>query len=828
MASDREGSLLAAEKLLKQGKVRQAVDQLKRLADLPGLDPLILNRMGDLLARQGLNDEAAGFYVRIANLFTRQGFYPKAIAIHKKILRVDPGAVDSLAHLGDLYANMKIPGEARTFYMRAADELLRKSDFIAAQDVYERLVAVEPDNPRHRARLAETRAASGDAAGASRELAVLGDSLFHAGNPEDAEKAYRRAAELTPGSPPVLVGIANCLAEQGQVGEAQRLLEQAARNPEAGSEVRGQLWLRHELGGQGDRALDLVAGDGAAAIPADVFRKAVAHHAGSGTADNFWARYDPVLETNVHSGRGQLVAEWLTAAADAEEAGHIGALERLERHLEAAGNTYLRVAALERLAEAYGQCARPQDAEDVRHKLEAMAPAGGRVAVAEHESDPGQPARPEDIGPPRNPLPGAESRTVLPPVMGDARDLPKEIEAPAVPLSRADEEFASGRLTQSEILEKYGLNDQALQQVVEVTTRFPGDERGQERLVQLLRTFERPSQLCRALVGLAIARRASGNLEGAAASADEASLLRSFTDADRELMVRLGLLQAALVVSPAPRHAAAKPRAPLAGKRADDVILIDFDAEEADASTAEGTAAEPAEREPADELLAEIGQCLDGDDVGQAEQKAAALRVLGYGGERLAGLETRIASALASRSAARDEADDDLDTITAALESELFDDPGVLHAPAAESEESLEEVFAKFREQVEQQVADEDFRTHYDLGIAYKEMGLVAEAIDEFGIALGSPDLARDASTMLAMCHRERQEIGEAVRYYRQALDATDGDAAITNGLRYDLADTLLEEGDREGALDMFRDVMAANPGFRDVRDRVAEIESGG
>ena len=71
------------------------------------------------------------------------------------------------------------------------------------------------------------------------------------------------------------------------------------------------------------------------------------------------------------------------------------------------------------------------------------------------------------------------------------------------------------------------------------------------------------------------------------------------------------------------------------------------------------------------------------------------------------------------------------------------------------------------------------------------------------------------------------QEMAEAVRYYRQALEASDGDAAALNGLRYDLADTLLEDGDREAALSMFRVVMTANPGFRDVQDRIAEIEAG-
>jgi len=170
--------------------------------------------------------------------------------------------------------------------------------------------------------------------------------------------------------------------------------------------------------------------------------------------------------------------------------------------------------------------------------------------------------------------------------------------------------------------------------------------------------------------------------------------------------------------------------------------------------------------------------------------------------------------------------DDDLSTITAALESELFTGDDEPLSPEAESEQSLDDVFAAFRDHVKREVGSEDHRTHYDLGIAYKEMGLVEEAIGEFQTALRSPEFARQASVMLAICHRERHELDQAVTWYRQALEVPGATPEDMSALRYELAEMLLQTGDRNGALSLFRDVMQSDPTYRNVQDRVAELES--
>ena len=62
---------------------------------------------------------------------------------------------------------------------------------------------------------------------------------------------------------------------------------------------------------------------------------------------------------------------------------------------------------------------------------------------------------------------------------------------------------------------------------------------------------------------------------------------------------------------------------------------------------------------------------------------------------------------------------------------------------------------------LEKPVDESDAETHYDLGLAYKEMGLYDEAIKAFEKALRAPGREVRCRLMIGMCHREQ---GNAVR----------------------------------------------------------------
>jgi tetratricopeptide (TPR) repeat protein len=402
-------------------------------------------------------------------------------------------------------------------------------------------------------------------------------------------------------------------------------------------------------------------------------------------------------------------------------------------------------------------------------------------------------------------------------------DISLEITAPAVPLTRGEEEFAAGRLTQAEILDKYGLHDQALQQVREVIERFPGSVEAQEKLVYFLRTSSDNNLLQEALVGLALARKAVGDVDEARTAAAEARRIGPLEAKEMEQLEKLDLFQEA---APEPEPAVEEPdrEPPPTAKQVEEgeqsIVLIDFDAVEEE----EEAAAEAELPLPIPPAVPPITAAPTEQPEAPASEPSSAKAAPEPEAEPEPG--ARPEPRVAAQAPAADIAGDDLAAITAALESDVFSEETETRSGGAEEEQSLDEVFASFRKHVEEEVDSKDFRTHYDLGIAYKEMGFLDEAIAEFEQCSASPDLGREVNIMLAMCFKEKGQTNRAIACYRQAIDLPGAEQAAMNGLRYELAELLAETGDGDAALELFQTVKQDDPSFRDVDARVQQLET--
>ena len=100
----------------------------------------------------------------------------------------------------------------------------------------------------------------------------------------------------------------------------------------------------------------------------------------------------------------------------------------------------------------------------------------------------------------------------------------------------------------------------------------------------------------------------------------------------------------------------------------------------------------------------------------------------------------------------------------------------------------LTEIFQEFQRSVKEQLGDEDFETHYNLGIAYKEMGLMEEAIAEFALAEKSPVRRLNAVSMIALCLREMGRFDEAALRLRTGISLAVEGSEDQKGFLYDLA----------------------------------------
>ncbi|HET9409163.1 MAG TPA: tetratricopeptide repeat protein [Candidatus Sulfotelmatobacter sp.] len=160
----------------------------------------------------------------------------------------------------------------------------------------------------------------------------------------------------------------------------------------------------------------------------------------------------------------------------------------------------------------------------------------------------------------------------------------------------------------------------------------------------------------------------------------------------------------------------------------------------------------------------------------------------------------------------------------ASKDSPFGDDAGV----------DLAEMFGELKQDLESGAAstDEDPETHYNLGIAFREMGLLDEAIGELQKACQFVDRGHpfpqimQTYTWLAQCFLEKGVPEAAVRWFEKALNVPgiDGDTRVA--LHYELAAAYETAGDKASALKHFMDVYGSNIDYRDVSERIKALKS--
>jgi pilus assembly protein FimV len=952
MAPTREQIVQTAEKFVSRGKIEAAIREYKKvLAENPN-DNNTLNRVGDLYARIQRIDEAVDFFTQIAQQYADEGFFVKAIAIYKKIIKLNPTHLEVYEKLAELYHKQGLVNEARTQYHVLADYYLKHENPTSAIAIYLKMTELEPENPTYHVKLAELYQQQKLTEKALNEHRVIAELMLGHGHPQEAVQVYERGLDIDANSLGFIADAVAKLQEAGHHDAVKRFLAFAIeRNPEAATVSR-------ELGRERESELQRTGSQlrPPPVAPIAPIAPAAPEPGPEAQADEFEAWGNSSLD------------EMVAPAAAAEEPAEI------ELDLDE-----VFVLDMEADDEPASLVKPPADLAglEVRRPAWAQAPPESKTAESEEpESDRFDldstfdlDALEVELAPAQSPsdaagaaAPAAEQRLEIDP------DL---LEQTAAELSRPAREREEDLITEAEVLAKYGLEDKALERLQEALVRHPGSLPAYELTLQLHLEKGRHAQVAELATRMLevaatnprqepwqrMRRRLLDNgfrVEGeqvlAPPSAPQATLpeeialeeiafqeqeieveeiaveepevedlvvepeapavlpeIADWTDLpeieeavelpdlleELEGLEELELPEVAAAAPPVEPEAAAPPVAPppvpispvsdappvapapvrpsRRPSAMDDLLkgLIDIPKTPRarppapplppPAAAAPATAAAapppPAPAPPPAAMIfnpLEIGEMVDSADLDEIpdvtslpplaiaippsppafSEPSPPGRSSGSSGASLddtAGMSwlDEVEAGRNQRGAPRRSArNDDFFDLAGELEEELsrevgLDGSDLLLEPA---EQSLEQIVEGFKKGVAENLSPTDFETHFNLGIAYREMGLLDEAIGEFQLSAKSADLLVSCCSMLGLCFLDKGLPELAIKWYGRGLEAPHLSEEDHLGLLYDLGNAHEAAGDADTAYKTFVDLYGINSNYRDVVARLAEL----
>jgi tetratricopeptide (TPR) repeat protein len=937
MAYSKSKYVEAAQKLLNQGKVPQAIAEYQQILKYEPKDQVTLMTIGELYIRQGETFQAIDYFERLAQLFVGDGFLTKAIAVYKRIAKLAPEEIRPLEKLADLYVQQGVMSEARPLFLQLAEIHLKSNRHPEAVSLLKKLLLAEPDNLRIQIRLADLYHAMGQNADAIEAYVSAAQRALARGDQAECERLADRALKLDPKNLPAVIVKARIYSTQGKTDQAAKALEQLADLDKGGeqTELLLDLYLKNSDWEQASAlAMRVFDADIKNFAPA---KKAVDALLQADEGEQAFALVKRIRIPMVDAGEAEPVGRLLTELS-AKLPGRLEPLEWLVElysqgddsfHLHDAlahlGDALVAAKQYDRAKEIFEQLvARDPESDSPKRKLNAVLRKLGHDVAEEEPAAPVEEASlPVELKKPA----AAKLASELDSEAHEVKAKPAGESADSQ-LDDETQKFIAQSLTDVDLFASYGLTQKAIGLLEAILRRAPlhtptleklldfvlgagddrrtaelaaqleqlhtqkSDPRSAERFGELRRRFQRaaglsdedlmPAQVAAPEAPAAAPPAAEPEPEEITVSqpeapaADEvhevdlsdewASMLKESRPAAEpsetpaaapefeipidapapventnpfaetsatisadeglpEIGIRREAHEAASIFEkeaeapaeplvrpekPAPKAAKPKPKAPEPEPELEvdqDYELV-LDAEPIiPAHEQKPPAAPPAPRKP--EPVHQ--NAAPAEDAGFASDLANEIDQLGLGGPAAPPAPARKPATPAGKKATK---------------------PAPAPPPPGLEAGPLKEVFDEFRAELgEMGAEDEDLETHYNLGTAFREMGLLEEAISEFQKVAKATERGRpfrygmQCCTLLGLAFMEKGQPGVAAIWYERALRTPDLDPESTLALRYDLGIAQESAGEPDAALKSFSQVYAMNIDYRDVGERIAALQ---
>jgi tetratricopeptide (TPR) repeat protein len=937
MAFNKAKAMQEAEKLIGQGKIAQAIKQYNFILERDPADVSLLNNIGDLYFRDKNVPEALKCFHKLADAYVKDGFTLKAIAINRKISKIDPSTVEPLIKLAELYVLQGLGREAREQYAQAVEFYRKKNQPDRALDIFRKIVALDPENKTFRTRLAEYAEQLGRKEEAASAYLELAEVAFRGGDIAGGEPALKKALELGAKSNQAFLLEARLALSKQEYGQVEKIIDST---PELKASAPGrQVLLEAYLAAQKLELAEKLVVDVFNANPADFspvasFSALCTKKGNVDAAVKLLGEVADVLIDRKETGPMMEVLRQVWAKTP----DHIATLELIHRISKATADEFALPEVLGALGRAYEQSGDLEKAETVYRELVGRTPGNEEYqrllnGVLEKQ--------------------GKEVEVPSPAVLaGAAMEIPAEVEAaPAPPAAEAEQaEMVKEALENSDLFSRYGLMDKAVGELEKVLAVYPEQADIHQRILEICHRSQ-PVRAGQAAEVLAKIYTKQGDLAGAKKYQELAAQLASGVpsaevplppvaveapppppppapapvsmefdlaevfpvsapeeapkEAPREVPLDLSVpVSAPPPVAPAEglelsadlEALLAGPETPVVEKEVapfnyDEARLeIDFYLGQGFLDEARSAVQALEEKFPGNSYVAELRQRVDTQAGAPAVAPAEVAAPPAAETVEAAAAEWELPSTFAGPTPAEVVPEVPLAPVEAVVPSPVVEPlppppppeaaavaagPPSAEAPTAggdflgslvgDLEAGLEgfgertpppsaqptaqaqpasgaasggeaaSFFSGLLEELGEGAAgseaEEDPEKHYNLGVAFREMGLLDEAIGEFQkVVKGTqkdkfPPNFLQACSLLAVCFTDKGMPAIAVKWYKRALELPDLDEESTLALQYDLGVAYEQAGDTRNALERFSEVYSQNIDYRDVAEKIRTLQ---
>ena len=877
---DKNKIIQSAQRYVQKGQIDKAIRQYAKVLKADPKDVRTRQRVGDLQAKKGAKDEAIETYLEVADAYSKQGFFLKAVAVLKQILKLKPDSIDVNLKLADLYHQLGLMSETLAQFQAVVAHYEEAGDTEATLDTLRKMLDLDSDNVACRVKLAETYLKNGKQAEAVEEFQKAASWLKERNRIEDYARVLERLLHHTPDDLKLTRELADIYLSLGDTKRSLAKLQVCFRADPRDIDtlyLLGQAFLElgqkrktvsvykelariHGEEGRSDeekaawkRVLQLVPGD------------AEAKEALEGPSAPAKPKEDPAAKAPPEPPpppppEPTAAPEPETAPDDVTVIAQVD-MEPAEQAPKAKQLSPADVTKLLTETDVYVKYGLHDKA--LRH-LETILTSDPSNVEA-HEK-----AKLIHLVANKTEAACQELVTLIQLTIDDdlekARGYLTELaEIDPEHLGLDDLKERVGRREGEDTIEVADVEEEASPPTVVVSDDMVGE--AEADLEADAEVLEDDAEL------LADAEELEAEAE---VLEDEDELI--VADEDEEIVEDEPVVVAddaagdeVVVASDEDEEIVEDERVVVADDAAGDEVVVTADEAEdvaeiePVAAADEEPVAEPVEQEVDEETLAEAE-----DDIEEAEfflqqglqdeareaLQSALEAVPGHprATELLAGLDSAaeadddagveeaaaepgdeavetMASADAGEEAAEEDDDDDggLGFDSFDLAGELAEELAGLEeetesAPVDDFQVSADDVFAEFKKGVAETVEAGDAQTHYDLGIAYREMGLIADAVEAFKLAAAQPDKRVDALTMMGLCQRQLGQLEAAVESYRDCLRVEGLKPDAAKAIHYEIASVYADLGDDARAVHHFKKTVKIDPAFRDAKALIEEI----